>query len=114
MISDKIKLRQCTKEDTLWMSKLTNGKHVPHEDYYPNSLCVADKSTLNLHNTWYDSKYSNFYISIEACNPATYKGTDNGGKCKSDIEKELKPFLESNLFYYVTSETFVNKDMYED
>ena len=92
------------------MSKLTNGRHVPHADYYPNSLCIQDKSSLQLYNTWFDSEYTNFYISIDACNQLTYKGEDNNGICKD--ETEIKAFLESNLFYYVTQDNIVNKEIY--
>ena len=39
------------------------------------------------------STFQNPYISIEACNPKTYKGT-----CKT--EAEIEDFFEQNLFYF--------------
>ena len=80
------------------------------QDYYPNSLCIADKSKVELYNSWFDTEYTNFYISIEACNPKTYKGKDNNGVCRD--ESELKTFLGENIFYYITQDNIVNKAIY--
>lgn len=47
--------------------------------YYPNALCFQDLSILSFYNNWFDEKYNNIFISIDAC-----KNTiENPNKCES-------------------------------
>ena len=46
-ISDKIKLKKCTREDKLKFMSETALR------YYTNALCFQDKSQIDLNNNWY-------------------------------------------------------------
>ena len=65
-------------------------------EYYPNALCFDDLSKLSFLGNWFDSKYNNIFIAIEAC-----KNTDeNPNKCASF--EEIKEFVKHNQFYVIS------------
>ena len=82
--SENVKLVNCTYEE---MSSFINEKAFEH---YPNSLCIEDKDTIPMMNTWYSSKYESIYIAIESCDRAEYKER-TGEECKS--EEEINKFV---------------------
>ena len=73
--------------------------------YYPNSLCLKDKSKAIISSNWFGEQFDIPYISIESCNNKTYSGT-----CKT--EEEIDQFMLDNKFYFGGQETLVNKNLY--
>ena len=74
--------------------------------FYPNAVCFDDKRTIKLLSNWFDSEYSNIFISLDECKPTEYK------KCKDP--SEIATFMSETIFYVVTQKTTVDKDIYED
>ena len=56
-----VRLRNCQKED------LTKFMAENVAEYYPNALCFDDFSKLSFLDNWFDSKFKNIFIAIEAC-----------------------------------------------
>ena len=75
--------------------------------YYPNALCFEDTSMISLYSNWFDSKYRNIFIAIEACK--NYPGK----KTECATEGEIQNFIKSNTFYIISQRTAVNKDIYD-
>ena len=60
--SENIKLRKCDPVEDLEKFMKPNVAL-----YYPNSLCISDKETVSFLSNWFDEKYSNIWISLDAC-----------------------------------------------
>ena len=54
--------------------------------YYQNSICFEDTRKLKLMSNWFDEKYKNIYIAIDAC------------KDLPDKPKKCKPLTEIKKF----------------
>ena len=76
-------------------------------DYYPNALCFQDLSKVSLYDNWFNPKFRNIFLAIEACQNTQ----DNPKKCAS--YEEIEKFKKENVFYVVKQNTFVNKDIYK-
>ena len=71
--------------------------------YYPNSLCISDKSKFSFWSNTNYNMFKNIILSIDACNPKERTCAE-----KADIEK----FIRNNQFYYTKQNNFINKDIY--
>ena len=60
--SENIKLRICDKEKDL--KKFMTDKVA---DFYPNALCFEDLSQISIESNWWNEKFKNIYLTIEAC-----------------------------------------------
>ena len=74
--------------------------------FYHNSLCL-DYNETKYYNNWFDPKFTNFFVSIDACQNTTYNNS-----CKS--MEEINDFMERNVFYFVSQKTLVDKSIYKD
>lgn len=93
--SEKIKLRKCTIEDlTAFMSERTAG-------YYPNSLCFADRSKVEIEGNWFEKSFKTIQLTVEEC---------IGEGCKS--RDEIASFMKTNLFYFLSQNTIVSPEIY--
>ena len=77
-------------------------------DYYPNALCFNNKKKIQLLSNWFDEKYNNIFVSIDACRNSPEKTH------KSKPIREIEEFIEQNVFYIVSQKTTVNKEIYEE
>ena len=74
-----VKFRKCDQPKDLIQQM---SPHIA--DYYPNALCFDDLRKIKLLGNWFDDKYSNMIISIDACRNTT----ETPNKCASLNEIE--------------------------
>jgi hypothetical protein len=59
--SEDVRLKKCSKKDLIKF--MSDGV----AEYYPNSLCFEDLSKFSLLNNWFNEKFRNIFVAIEAC-----------------------------------------------
>ena len=74
--------------------------------FYPTSLCFDDKRKIKFLSNWFDSKYSNIYVSFDECKPK------EGRTCKSPQEIDI--WMKQTIFYVISQKTIVSKDKFVD
>ena len=73
-------------------------------DYYPNAICFENKKEVRLYGNWFEEKYNNILIAIEACTGEDY--------CKP--MNEIIDYVRTTSFFTVAQTTTVDKNTYHD
>lgn len=75
--SEKMQLRKCKLEDlTAFMSEQT-------AKYYPNSLCFADRSKVEIEGNWFSKNFKTIHLTVEEC-------IGSGCKTRDEIASFMK------------------------
>ena len=88
-LATNVKLRHCLDQDLMFLSE-----DIRH--YYPNSICFEKKSALSFDGSWFNGKFKNFYISLDACQNTEKEPN----KCKP--LDEIYEFVQNTVFYSLT------------
>ena len=73
-VSEKVKLKQCSKKDLIHISD-KNAK------WFKNSICFENKGNIELSKNWLEKEFKSIYIAFNYCEEYKY-----GGTCKTDEE----------------------------
>lgn len=63
--------------------------------YYPNSLCIANRTEVKNTNNWFNSKFENLVLTIEECNSRP------GENKTCETTDEVQKFMDEKIFYFI-------------
>lgn len=90
-VIEKLELTKCSNEELLRYLKQKNIDL----NWYPNPLCIKDRSKFELRGNWNSGKYSMPMISVVSCKNTT----KNDNWCKP--MDEILEFMKNNDFFFI-------------